>query len=105
MAIFCAFRCDYHVGNSGSCLDERNKKIYGNGKLVVLFYARTEETLAIVYIEYNKYSGNISIGLPPDLRIDVLPFGGFYDENEQKESVENIVEIVSHKQTILEREE
>lgn len=57
------------------------------------------------YIEYNKYSGNISIGLPPDLRIDVLPFGGFYDENEQKESVENIVEIVSHKQTILEREE
>ena len=86
---------------------------------MVLFYARTEETLAIVfdtiysdykketeqYIEYNKYSGNISIGLPPDLRIDVLPFGGFYDENEQKESVENIVEIVSHKQTILEREE
>ena len=57
------------------------------------------------YIEYNKYSGNISIGLPPDLRIDVLPFGGFYDENEQKESVENIVEIVSRKQTILEREE
>lgn len=49
---------------------------------MVLFYARTEETLAIVYIEYNKYSGNISIGLPPDLRIDVLPFGGFYDENE-----------------------
>lgn len=72
---------------------------------MVLFYARTEETLAMVYIEYNKYSGNISIGLPPDLRIDVLPFGGFYDENEQKESVENIVEIVSHKQTILEREE
>ena len=36
---------------------------------------------------------------------DVLPFGGFYDENEQKESVENIVEIVSHKQSILEREE
>ena len=64
---------------------------------MVLFYARTEETLAIVYIEYNKYSGNISIGLPPDLRIDVLPFGGFYDEN--------IVEIVSRKQTILEREE
>lgn len=65
----------------------------------------TTVLLAIVYIEYNKYSGNISIGLPPDLRIDVLPFGGFYDENEQKESVENIVEIVSHKQTILEREE
>ena len=81
------------------------KRYTWNGKLVVLFYARTEETLAIVYIEYNKYSGNISIGLPPDLRIDVLPFGGFYDENEQKESVENIVEIVSHKQTILEREE
>ena len=34
-----------------------------------------------------------------------FPFGGFYDENEQKESVENIVEIVSRKQTILEREE
>lgn len=51
MAIFCAFRCDCHVGNSGSCLDERNKKIYGNGKLVVLFYARTEETLAIVFDE------------------------------------------------------
>lgn len=105
MAIFCAFRCDCHAGNSGSCLDKGLEKIYGNGKLVVLFYARTEETLAIVYIEYNKYSGNISIGLPPDLRIDVLPSGGFYDENEQKESVENIVEIVSHKQTILEREE
>lgn len=60
---------------------------------MVLFYARTEETLAIVYIEYNKYSGNISIGLPPDLRIDVLPFGGFYDENEQKKVLKILLRL------------
>lgn len=60
---------------------------------MVLFYARTEETLAIVYIEYNKYSGNISIGLPPDLRIDVLPFGGFYDENGQKKVLKILLRL------------
>lgn len=45
------------------------------------------------YIEYNKYSGNISIGLPPDLRIDVLPFGGLYDENEQKKVLKILLRL------------
>ena len=72
---------------------------------MVLFYARTEETLAIVYIEYNKYSGNISIGLPPDLRIDVLPLVDFMMKMSKKKVLKILLRLYHINKTILEREE
>ena len=36
MAIFCAFRCDCHAGNSGSCLEKGLDKIYRDRELVIM---------------------------------------------------------------------
>ena len=55
------------------------------------------------YIKYNIYSGSILVDTPPDLRIDKLPFGGVYDENEQKEDIDSIINVVSRKQIIIKR--
>lgn len=49
------------------------------------------------------YSGSILVDTPPDLRIDKLPFGGVYDENEQKEDIDSIINVVSRKQIIIKR--
>jgi len=51
----------------------------------------------------NIYSGSILVDTPPDLRIDKLPFGGVYDENEQKEDIDSIINVVSRKQIIIKR--
>lgn len=55
------------------------------------------------YIKYNIYSGSILVDTPPDLRIDKLPFGGVYDENERKEDIDSIINVVSRKQIIIKR--
>lgn len=57
------------------------------------------------FIQWNKYCGNICINYGPTLRIDSLPFGGLYDENEGCESLENIVRIASFEQLIIKEDE
>ena len=53
------------------------------------------------FVNYNKWCGNICVNYGPALRIDSLPFGGLFDENEGKECLDNIVKIVAKEQLVI----
>lgn len=53
------------------------------------------------FVRFNKWCGNICINYGPSIRIDSLPFGGMFDENEGRECLETIVKFVAKEQLII----
>lgn len=53
------------------------------------------------FINVANYSGNICINFGPNIRLDELPFGGYEDENENKEGIKELKRILTRQQLII----
>ena len=62
-------------------------------------YSNNQNNIKL-FIKNDIYTGSILINKGPAIRNDDLPFGGFYDENENKESFWDIINIASNIQII-----
>lgn len=53
------------------------------------------------FINRARYSGNICINFGPHIRLDELPFGGYEDENENKEGIEELRRVLTRQQLVI----
>lgn len=75
------------------------KNYYERSSLNTSIYSTSKKVIDD-FVTYCQ-SGTICVNYGPALRLDSLPFGGFYDENEGKESLSSIIPLICKKQYVI----
>ena len=80
-------------------IEDIPKQYFRKSSINVSIYSNCKQEIER-WIEMCKSSGCVYINHGPGLRIDLLPFGGSYEENEGKEGMEELKKILTNEQIV-----
>ncbi len=95
---FGPFLCIHKVRN----LQSISKNYFQKSSLNASIFSNDADEINY-FIDNCSFTGGICLNYGPAVRIDELPFGGYADENENKESIKGLCETLSKSQIITKK--